>query len=136
MEIMLIVVGLLSGILSGLAVGGGTLLVPALILLMDVEQHQAQAVALTAFLPMSAVALVTHFKNGNVRPRLAFLLALTAVIGAVGGASLAAYLPGPVLRKVFGIFLVAMGAYEIFYRPKRQADLTNGKQPSERQGNP
>ncbi|MBM7865333.1 TSUP family transporter [Heliobacterium gestii] len=118
--ITLSVIGFFSGILSGLAVGGGTLLVPALILLLDVPQHQAQALALTTFLPMSAVALATHFKNGNVRPKLAFLLALGAITGAIGGALLANYLPGALLRKIFGFFLVGMGGYELISRPKKK----------------
>lgn len=120
MALTLGIVGLLAGVLSGLAIGGGTLLVPALILLLDVEQHQAQAVALTAFLPMSSVAIVTHYKSGNVRPRLALLLAAGAIVGAFAGALLASQLSGPVLRKIFGIFLIGMGIYEIVSHPKRE----------------
>ncbi|MDD2421292.1 MAG: sulfite exporter TauE/SafE family protein, partial [Heliobacteriaceae bacterium] len=101
MAIILGITGLLAGILSGLAIGGGTLLVPALILLLGIEQHQAQAVALTAFLPVSSVAIITHYHTGNIRPRLAFYLVLGAIIGAFGGALLATHLSGPLLRKIF-----------------------------------
>lgn len=116
----LYLLGLLAGFLSGMAVGGGTLLVPALIILFDVVQHQAQGVSLTAFLPMSAVAVHTHWRQGNVLPRIAAYLAIGSVIGAILGALTAAQLPAPVLRKIFGGFLLLMGTYEIFMKPARE----------------
>ncbi|KAB2952574.1 sulfite exporter TauE/SafE family protein [Heliorestis acidaminivorans] len=118
MAIILALIGLLAGILSGLALGGGTLLVPSLVILMELTQHQAQAIALAAFLPISTVAIVTHYKNGNVKPRLALLLASGAIAGALVGATLAAHIPAPLLRKIFGLFLVFMGSYEVYNHRK------------------
>lgn len=107
------IIGFLAGILSGLAVGGGTLLVPALVLLTTVTQHTAQGISLLSFIPTSIVAIITHYKQGNVRPHLALLLAIGSVAGAVAGALIAVKIPAPLLRKFFGLFLMAMGIYEI-----------------------
>ncbi|QGG49350.1 sulfite exporter TauE/SafE family protein [Heliorestis convoluta] len=127
MAIFLGIIGLLAGVLSGLALGGGTLLVPSLVILLELGQHQAQAIALAAFLPISTVAIITHFKNGNVKPRLALLLASGAVVGALIGATLASHLPAPFLRKIFGGFLVVMGIYEVVNH--RKAISKKGKKP-------
>ncbi len=108
------IVGFFAGILSGLAVGGGTLLVPALVFLTGTSQHIAQGVSLLSFIPTSFVAVITHFKQGNVRPRLASYLAIGTVAGAVAGALIAVKIPAFLLQKIFGIFLIGMGIYEFF----------------------
>ena len=112
------VLGFLAGILSGLAVGGGTLLVPALVFLTEINQHTAQGVSLLSFIPTSIVAVVTHHRQGNVRPKLAAYLAVGAVLGAVAGALIAVKIPAPYLRKIFGLFLMAMGIYEFCCKSK------------------
>lgn len=112
------IIGFLSGILSGLAVGGGTLLVPALVLFTELSQHMAQGITLLSFIPISAVAIITHYKQGNVRPKLAATIAIGTVVGAVIGASLAAEIPAPFLKRIFGLFLMGMGIYEFFCKTK------------------
>lgn len=111
-------IGFAAGILSGLAVGGGTLLVPALVFISDINQHSAQGVSLLAFIPTSLVAVVTHYRQGNVKPKLAICLSLGAAVGAVAGALIAVQIPAESLKKVFGIFLVVMGLYEFFWKNK------------------
>ncbi|MDT3699965.1 MAG: sulfite exporter TauE/SafE family protein [Thermincola sp.] len=106
------IIGFLAGILSGLAVGGGTLLVPALVILSDLSQHMAQGVTLLSFIPTSMVAVYTHYKSGNVRPRLAFYLTFGTVAGAVAGAIIAGKIPAAQLKQFFGVFLMIMGIYE------------------------
>ncbi len=125
------VIGFLAGILSGLAVGGGTLLVPALVLITGISQHTAQGVSLLSFIPTSIVAVITHYRQGNVRPRLALLLSLGAVAGAVAGSLIAVKIPALFLRKIFGVFLMGMGIYEFFCK-NGKADSTvpcTGEQP-------
>ncbi|MHB9095784.1 MAG: sulfite exporter TauE/SafE family protein [Eubacteriales bacterium] len=121
------ILGFLAGILSGLAVGGGTLLVPALIFLTEINQHTAQGVSLLSFIPTSAVAVVTHYKQGNVRPRLAMYLIVGTVGGAVVGAMIAVKIPAPFLKKIFGLFLMAMGLYEFCCKTRKQAAKTNSQ---------
>ncbi len=112
------IIGFFAGILSGLAVGGGTLLVPALVFLTGITQHTAQGVSLLSFVPTSIVAVITHYRQGNVRPRLAGYLAIGTVAGALLGAMIAVRIPAPALQRIFGIFLMAMGFYEFFYKSR------------------
>lgn len=116
---LVMIIGFFSGILSGLAVGGGTLLVPALIFLQNTSQHIAQGISLASFLPTATVAVVTHLRHGNVRPRLAMFLALGSVLGAVAGAMLAVRISAPILQKIFGFFLMGMGIWEFCGQQKK-----------------
>jgi len=115
---LLFVIGLLMGILSGLAIGGGTLLVPALIYLVGTKQHIAQGVSLAAFIPTAIVAVFTHYRQGNVKIRLAGYLAVGSLVGAVFGSLLASNLNAEILKKTFGFFLIGMGIYEYSCKSK------------------
>lgn len=108
------IIGLVMGILSGMAIGGGTLLVPALVILMGVKQHTAQGICLAAFIPTAVVAVITHYRQHNVKIALALCLTAGALVGAGVGATLANIFDAGVLRKIFGIFLVSMGFFEYF----------------------
>lgn len=111
-------IGLFMGILSGLAIGGGTLLVPALVILMSVSQHTAQGVCLASFVPTAIVAVITHYRQDNINVRLAAVLIIGALAGAVLGAFLANILAASLLRRIFGIFLISMGLYELLGRTR------------------
>lgn len=115
---LLFVIGLLMGILSGLAIGGGTLLVPALIYLVGTKQHIAQGVSLAAFIPTAIVAVITHYRQGNVKVKLAGYLAVGSLVGAVFGSLLASSLDANILKKIFGFFLIGMGIYEYTCKSK------------------
>lgn len=115
---LLFIIGLLMGILSGLAIGGGTLLVPALIYLVGTKQHIAQGVSLAAFIPTAIVAVITHYRQGNVKIRLAGYLAIGSLVGAVFGSLLASSLDAEILKKIFGFFLIGMGIYEYTCKSK------------------
>lgn len=115
---LLFIIGLLMGILSGLAIGGGTLLVPALIYLVGTEQHIAQGVSLAAFIPTAIVAVFTHYRQGNVKIRLAGYLAIGSLVGAVLGSLLASNLNAEILKRIFGLFLIGMGIYEYTCKSK------------------
>jgi len=112
------IIGLCMGILSGMAIGGGTLLVPALVILLGVSQHTAQGVCLAAFIPTAVVAVITHYRQDNVNIRLAACLTIGALIGAAAGASLANLTEAALLRKIFGFFLISMGLYELWGKVK------------------
>ncbi|MDX9871272.1 MAG: sulfite exporter TauE/SafE family protein [Clostridia bacterium] len=110
---LIYVIGLLMGILSGMAIGGGTLLVPALVIFLNIGQHTAQGICLAAFIPTAAVAVITHYRQQNINVHLAFCLTIGALAGAVIGATLANHLEAALLRKIFGVFLICMGLYEL-----------------------
>lgn len=116
---LIYLIGLLTGILSGLALGGGTLLVPALVIILKIPQHTAQGVCLAAFIPTAFIAVLTHWQQKNVKLKLTIYLTLGALGGAVIGATLAHLVPAPPLRKVFGIFLILMGLYEFLSKNPR-----------------
>ncbi len=107
-----IVIGLCSGVISGMGIGGGTVLIPALAMFSAMEQHAAQGVNLLYFLPTAAVALFVHKKNNAVAWKIAIPIMLFGIIGASCGALLAAKINSSLLRRMFGIFLFFMGIYE------------------------
>lgn len=111
-------IGFFSGIISGMGIGGGTVLIPALLFLMDIGQHQAQGVNLIYFIPTAAIALAAHQKAGNIAWKIAKPLALLGLAGAAAGAFLAVSLKAELLRKAFGAFLLLMGLSEIFKKQK------------------
>ena len=114
-----ILIGLGAGIISGLGIGGGTILIPALTLIYGLPQQQAQNVNLMYFIPTAIVALISHFKSGNIEKRPVKRLILFGVIGAVAGAFIAVNLNPDLLRRIFGGFLLMMGIYEFTTKPKK-----------------
>lgn len=109
-----IIIGFCSGIISGMGIGGGAILIPALILLENLTQQVAQGINLLYFLPTAAVSLIIHIKNKNVEIKTALILGASGVLGAICGSLLAVRLSGGFLGKLFGIFLFAIGVYEVF----------------------
>ena len=115
-------VGFCSGIISGMGIGGGTILIPALLFLTDIDQQQAQGVNLIYFIPTAITALITHQKKGNLDWKTARPLAVLGLAGAAAGAFLAVSLESDVLRKIFGGFLFLMGLSEIFKKKKKRRE--------------
>lgn len=119
-------VGFFSGIISGMGIGGGTILIPALLLLTDINQHQAQGVNLVYFIPTALTALAAHQKAGNIEWKTARPLALAGLAGAAAGALLAVSLKASLLRRAFGAFLLLMGLSEVF-KKKGKGGGAHGK---------
>ena len=115
---LIVVVGFVSGILSGMGIGGGTLLIPALVFIIGTKQQIAQSINLLVFIPTAAAALCVHARKHNIERGLLFKLAVTGSAGAVIGSLLAVNLDSGILKKVFGVFLFIMGAYEISSKSK------------------
>ena len=114
--IILIVIGLLAGILSGLVgVGGGILMIPLLIMFLGLTQHQAQGTALFAMLPpIGILAAMNYYKEGFVKWEYAAVIALTFVVGGYFGSKLAISLPAQTVRKVFGVIML-IGAIKLIF---------------------
>lgn len=115
---VLALIGLAAGIVSGMGIGGGSILIPALVLIIKPEQHIAQSVNLLFFIPTAAVALMIHIKNRRVDFRLALPIIISGLIGAYLGTRMAVNLPGAALKKWFGLFLLVMGIYEMLRKEK------------------
>ncbi|MDD3920125.1 MAG: sulfite exporter TauE/SafE family protein [Eubacteriales bacterium] len=107
-----IAAGLAAGILSGMGMGGGTVLIPLLTLLLGVEQHAAQAANMLGFLPGALLAVCIHKKAGRLDWKTAKPLLITGVLGAAAGALLATVLSAEWLRRGFGLFLVVFSVLQ------------------------
>ena len=117
--IFAVLAGFLSGIISGMGIGGGTILIPALTIFLNIAQHNAQGINLLYFIPTAIIALIVHFKNKAVDLKIAFPIMVAGVFGAGGGALLAGIIEAGMLRKFFAVFLLCMGIYEILKKEKK-----------------
>lgn len=115
---MFVLIGIVTGLIGGMGIGGGTILIPALVFFAHISQKTAQGINLMTFLPVSIVALIIHTKQGRVKYRAALFITTFAIAGAIIGARLAAIISAFYLRKLFGIFLLVMGIYEFFRKEK------------------
>lgn len=107
-------IGIVSGIISGFGMGGGTVLIFLLTFLAGVEQHVAQASNLIFFIPTSIAAIFVNIKNKNVDLKLAGIISVCGVLGALIGAKIAVQTDVNVLRKYFGYFLAVIAVHEIY----------------------
>ena len=103
--VFLVLCGIAGGILGGMGMGGGTALIPLLVLLLGVEQKVAQATNVIAFVPMAIVTLVIHFKNRLVDKKGINVITFPALIFSVFGFLIAKNLKTKILIKCFGGFL-------------------------------
>lgn len=105
--IQLVVIGLAAGFLAGLlGVGGGIVMVPAMVLLLGFDQHVAQGTSLLVIIPAALTGSFTHHRRGRLVLRDAALLAAGGVIGAVIGSVLALSVEETTLRRLFAAFLL------------------------------
>lgn len=99
-----ILIGTISGIISGIGMGGGTVLIFLLTFMLGIEQHIAQGANLIFFIPTSIVAIIVNFKNKNIDLKLATIISIFGVLGAIVGANLAIYTNVKDLKKHFRNF--------------------------------
>lgn len=107
-------VGFAVGILSGMGVGGGSLLIILLTLLAGVPQRMAQGINLLYFLPTAAVAIFIHLRRGNIDKEAALKSSMGGVVTAVLFGILAQKIEGDTLRKIFALIIFAAGLSELF----------------------
>ena len=109
-----ILIGLVSGIVSGTGMGGGTILIFLLTYMCGIEQHIAQATNLIFFVPTSIVAIIVNIKNKNIKFRIAALISIFGILGAIVGANISINTDVNKLKKLFGIFLAIIAIHEIY----------------------
>ncbi len=112
-----VLLGLAAGALGGmLGVGGGALMVPALVILFSLGQKSAQGTALAAMIPMAFVAFLRYKLNPEIPidGRMIGMLIAGGVVGAFIGAEIASKLPALVLRRIFAVFLVIVATKMFF----------------------
>ena len=109
-----IFIGILSGIISGTGMGGGTILIFLLMYVVGVDQHIAQATNLVFFIPTSIIAIIINLKNKNIALKSAVLVSVFGILGAIIGANISIKIDVNILRKCFGIFLAIIAIHEIY----------------------
>jgi len=108
MEILgAILIGLFAGTASGLfGIGGGLVMIPALVYFFQLTQHQAQGTSLAVLtLPVVFLGALKYYNEGNVQLKIALFIAISFIIGAYGGSVLVHKLSDPMLKKIFGSLL-------------------------------
>jgi len=120
--------GILAGTLSGMGIGGGAILIPALTMFFGISQHNAQSANLIYFIPTAAIALITHAKQKRIEKQILPKIMIAGCITAICGAMLAVRLNANVLRLIFGVFLLIMGIVEI----KKSFGAKKAKQETEK----
>lgn len=109
-----VLIGVVSGIVSGTGMGGGTILIFLLSFFMGIEQHIAQATNLIFFIPTSIVAIIVNLKNKNIDLKLAILISIFGILGAIIGANISIHTDVKILKKCFGLFLAVITINEIY----------------------
>ena len=119
--LMFIIIGIFGGVTSGLfGIGGGIVIVPALIYWAGFSQHKATGTSLAVMLPpIGLAATFEYYRHGNVDLRAAMIIAATMFVGAWGGSFFANQLKGPHLRLAFGMFVSGVGVYLVYGACKR-----------------
>ena len=103
-------IGLLAGILGGmLGVGGGVILIPGMVFLLSVEQHTAQGVSLAVITLMALVGTITHYRQENVRLKVALWIIPAAIIFSFLGGTVANILDASLLRQLVGGLAIIIG---------------------------
>ena len=114
-----VLLGLGAGVISGMfGVGGGLLFVPALVGL-GLGQVEAAATSLLAIVPTALIGVARQRRYGNMRVRPAVVIGGASVVGVEAGVQIATRLPEDVLRRLFGIMLLAVAA-QLVWRATRE----------------
>ena len=114
--VVALAIGLIAGLLSGmLGIGGGTVAIPGMVLLLGIEQHTAQGVALAAMLLTAFVGASIHYRQKNVNLRMAVWIAPAAIGFSVLGAWAAGLVEAEWLTRVFAIALLVIGLRMLFF---------------------
>lgn len=114
--VLLLAIGVVSGIASGVfGIGGGILIVPALVYLAGFSQHAATGTSLAVLLPpVGLAAVLEYYRHGNVDLKTAVIVALGLLVGAGVGAVVANHVSGAYLKLAFGLLLTAVGFHLSF----------------------
>jgi uncharacterized membrane protein YfcA len=115
---ILLLVGLVAGLLSGLVgIGGGIIIVPVLVYFLNYNQQQAQGTTLFMFLlPIGILGVMNYYKAGYVEYKTALIIASTFIIGSYFGSKFAISLDQKTVKQLFGVIIVLLGIKMIFWK--------------------
>jgi uncharacterized protein len=105
--LILLALGLVAGVLSGMiGIGGGIIIVPALVYFIGYSQHQAQGTVLFMFLiPIGIFGVFNYYQAGHIEFKTAVIMATTFMVGSYFGSKIALSIDQAMLKKVFGVIL-------------------------------
>ena len=109
-----ILIGSISGIFSGIGMGGGTILIFLLNIFEGLEQHIAQATNLIYFVPTAISAIIVNYREKNIEINLAKTMSIFGIVGAIIGAIISVNTDVQKLRKFYGIFVAIIAVHEIY----------------------
>lgn len=113
-----VLIGIVLGALSGLGVGGGSLLLLWLTVVLDTQQEQARLMNLMFFIPCAFTASIFHFRQGKLNLPLTLTAVAAGCLGALIGNLWRQELDLEMLRRAFGLLFILCGIRELLYRPK------------------
>ncbi len=96
-----------------MGIGGGAILIPALVFFTGLQQQSVQGANLVYFIPTAVVALTVHIKEKQVEFKAGIPIVFSGILGAVAGALAAVSINAGILKKMFGVFLLVVGINEI-----------------------
>ena len=116
--LIILVIGIITGVMAGmLGIGGGLVVIPALVMVMGMSQQTAQGTSLAMMLPpIGVLAAYNYYKAGHVDIKIALILAITFIAGSYFGSKLAIRLPQELMKKIFGIFLLLVAIKMLFWK--------------------
>ena len=119
--LIVILIGVAAGMLGGLVgVGGGLIIVPALVYFMGMSQHSAQGTSLgLILLPVGILAVLNYYKQGHVDFRVVGLLAIGFLAGSYFGSKIALNLPQETVKKIFAAFMIVVALKMLFFDSKK-----------------
>jgi len=118
--IQLLLIGLVAGVAGGMfGIGGGAIMVPAMVLLLGLDQKFATGTSVAAqILPIGIFAAIVYYNKGNVNIKYSVVIAVGLIVGNLFGALFAnqPYISSEMMKKMYGIFLFAIGVRYLFFR--------------------
>ena len=114
--IVSVLTGIIGGVLAGFfGIGGATIMIPAMIYFLNLDQHTAQGTAIAALLPpVGILAAIKYFQGGNVVVNVALYISIGFLIGGLIGATIVHPVPDNILRKLFAVYLILIAVRMLF----------------------
>lgn len=109
-----ILIGFISGIITAIGMGGGTVLILLLTLFLSIPQHIAQATNLLFFVPTAVTAVIFNLREKSIELKVGIYIIVFGIIGAIFGSVLSNNIDVKILKKFFGIFLLFVSIHEIY----------------------
>lgn len=106
--IILVIIGILAGAMSGLlGIGGGIIVIPALVMILGYSQQAAQGTSLGLLLPpIGILAVINYYNKGYVNVKAVIIMAAAFLVGSYFSSKIATEIPEAMLKKIFAVFLI------------------------------